>query len=265
MSDDQETGIRLSHPVWRGDISLGLVRVPVRMITITRDHRIHFRKIHRTCRTPIHYQQVCEEGEIVSPDEIVYGYEVARGQYVTLEEEEIEEARPETSETIRLTSFVRNNEVDPHYFQRTYLLVPDEADDAYSLLLEVLDRTDRGAVGKVSMFSREYVVFVHPYEGALVATILHYDDEIQSPRLAPGLADLPKPSEKELEVACGIVEKMTEPFDLSIFEDTYQHRLKELIQAKIEGREAELEEREKTPHVQNLMEALRQTAGALEK
>ncbi|MGC9434946.1 MAG: Ku protein [Methanomicrobiales archaeon] len=264
MTDDEGDEIRLSHPVWRGDISLGLVRVPVRMITITRDHRIHFRKIHRRCGTPIHYRQVCEKGETVPREEIVYGYEVAKGAYITLEEEEIDEARPATSETVRLTSFVRRKEVDPHYFDRTYLLVPDEADDAYALLLAVMEKTDRGAVGKVSMFSREYVVFIHPYEGALVATILHYDDELQSPRLAPGRADLPKPSGKELEIASGIVEKMTEPFDLSIFEDTYRDRLKELIQARIEGREAELEEREQTPSVRNLMEALQQTARALE-
>jgi DNA end-binding protein Ku len=253
----------LQHAVWTGSISLGLVRVPVKMVTMTRDRGIHFRLIHRECGTPIHYRQYCEEGKEVPDEEIVYGYEVARNSYVTLEKAEIREARPETSDTILLESFIRKEEADPHYFLRTYLLIPDGAPDAYALLRTVMKKEGQAAVGRVSMFSREYVILVHVYRDVLAATTLRYPDEILDPARAPALQGLPEPSKKEVELATFILQKMTARFDLTIFEDTYRKRLEQVISARKEGRILTLKRREAVPEKRDLMQALRQTAEAM--
>jgi len=253
----------LQHAVWTGSISLGLVRVPVKMVTMTRDRGIHFRMIHRECGTPIHYKQVCGEGKEVPDEEIVYGFEVARNSYVTLEKQEIRDARPETSDTIQLESFVRKEEADPHYFLRTYLLVPDGAPDAYALLRTVMKKEGQAAVGRVSMFSKEYVILVHVYRDVLAATTMRYADEILDPTKAPALQKLPEPTKKEVELASFIVQKMTAPFDLTTFEDTYRKRLEQVISARKEGRILKLERREAAPEKRDLMQALRQTAEAM--
>ncbi|MDD1644745.1 MAG: Ku protein [Methanomicrobiales archaeon] len=253
----------LQHAVWTGSISLGLVRVPVKMVTMTRDRGIHFRMIHRECGTPIHYRQFCEEGKEVPDEEIVYGYEIGRNSYVTLEKSEIREARPETSDTIRLEAFVRKEEADPHYFLRTYLLIPDGAPDAYALLRAVMKNEGQAAVGRISMFQKEYPILVHVYRNVLAATTLRYADEILDPSKAPALQKLPEPSDKEVELATFILQKMAGQFDLTIFEDAYQKRLEQVISARKEGRILKLEPREAAPEKRDLMQALRQTAEAM--
>jgi len=253
----------LQHAVWTGSISLGLVRVPVKMVTMTHDRGIHFRMIHRECGTPIHYRQFCEEGKEVPDEEIVYGYEVGRNSYVTLEKSEIRDARPETSDTIHLESFVRKEEADPHYFLRTYLLIPDGAPDAYALLRTVMQNEGQAAVGRVSMFQKEYPILVHVYREVLAATTLRYADEILDPAKAPALQKLPEPSKKEVELATFILQKMAGHFDLTIFDDTYRKRLEQVIAARKEGRILKLERREAAPEKKDLMQALRQTAEAM--
>jgi DNA end-binding protein Ku len=261
--ESEEKEISLLRPVWTGSISLGLVNVPVKALPITRDRSIHFRMIHRECGTPIHFKKVCEEGKVVGRDEIVYGYEFTGGEYVLLEKEELEEAKPESGSDISLDSFISYFEVDPHYFLKTYLLVPDESDQAYSLLLEAMAETGRAAVGTVTMHSRERIMLIHPYDQGIVATELRYEDEILSPAKSSSLSDLPKPTKEELKLAQEIIERLTRPFDHSGYTDKYRERLIEIIRAKAEGRVAELEKKEKKPSVENLLVALRQTAEGL--
>ena len=255
--------ISLLRPVWTGSISLGLVNVPVKALPITRDRTIHFRMIHRECGTPIHYRRICEEGKEVDRDEIIYGYEFTRGKYVLLEKDELEGAKPASSSDISLDSFISYFEVDPHYFRKTYLLVPDESDHAYALLLAAMVQTGRAAVGTVTMHARERIMLIHPYEDGIVATELRYEDEILSPAKSPSLSGLPEPAKEELELAQEIIERLTKPFNHSGYTDRYRERLSELIRAKAEGRVAELEKKEKKPSVENLLVALRQTAEGL--
>ncbi|MDT8357620.1 MAG: Ku protein [Methanomicrobiaceae archaeon] len=265
QSGSEEKEISLLRPVWTGSISLGLVNVPVKALPITRDRTIHFRMIHRECGTPIHYKKVCEEGKEVDRDGIVYGYEFTRGEYVILEKEELEEAKPESSNDISLDAFISYLEVDPHYFRKTYLLVPDESDRAYALLLQAMIENGRAAVGTVTMHSRERIMLIHPYEEGIVATELRYEDEILSPAKAPSLSDLPEPAKEELELAQEIIERLTKPFDHSGYTDRYREQLIEIITAKAEGRIVELGKKEKKPSVENLLVALRQTAEGLKE
>jgi DNA end-binding protein Ku len=260
-NEDQGPPLRAS---WSGTLSLGLVNVPVKAIPLIRDRSIHFRMIHEKCETPISFKKVCEQGEEVMDREIVYGYEISRGEYVLLQKEEIDQVKPESSHVVKLDSFIDFYEVDPHFFEKTYLLIPDRSEEAYALLREVMKKRAKGAVGKITMYSREKIVLVHFYQGALVATILRYQDEILDPGIAPQLAGLPTPSEEELRLAGEIVEKLTAPFDLSRYSDLYRERLEEVIRAKQKGEKVTIFKKTREAPARNLMEALRKTAKSLE-
>ncbi len=260
-SEEQAPPLRAS---WSGTLSLGLVNIPVKAIPLIRDRSIHFRMIHKNCETPISYKKFCDRGEEVPDSEIVFGYELSRGEYVLLEKEEIDHAKPESSDVVKLDSFIDFFEVDPHYFERTYLLIPDRANEAYALLREVMKKRGKGAVGKVTMFSREKILLVHFYRGALVATILRYEDEVLDPGIAPQIAGLSAPGKAELQLAGEIVEKLTAPFNLSNYSDQYRERLEEMIRAKQKGETITIVKKKREAPARNLMEALRKTAESLE-
>jgi DNA end-binding protein Ku len=249
---------------WSGTLSLGLVNIPVKAIPLVRDRSIHFRMIHEKCRTPISYKKLCEKGEEVLDSEIIFGFEVTRGEYVLLNKEEINEAKPESSSVIRLDSFIDFLEVDPHYFERTYLLVPDRSEEPYALLREIMKKKKRAAIGLVTMFSRERIVLVHHYHNAVVATTMRYEDEVLDPGISHQIAQLPTPNENELKLAGEIVERLTAPFDLARYHDHYRERLEQLISARQKGEKVRITKRKPVAEAKDLMEALRKTAESLE-
>jgi DNA end-binding protein Ku len=249
---------------WSGVISLGLVNIPIKAIPLIRDQSIHFRMIHEECETPISYKKFCEKGEEVPDSEIVYGYELTRGEYVLLKKQEIDEAKPESSSVIRLDSFIDFLEVDPHYFEKTYLLVPDRSEEPYSLLRETMKKEGKAAIGMVTMFSRERIVLIHHYHNAVVATTMHYEDELVDPGVASQIAQLPAPTKEELILAAEIVERLTAPFDLGKYHDHYRERLEQLITAKQKGEKIRIAPKKPKAEAKNLMEALRKTAESLE-
>ena len=158
---EKESGLDLPRAIWSGSLSIGLVNIPVTMVPLTRDRRIKFRMLHQKCKTPIHYKRYCEEGEEVPLAEIVHGYQLKRDAYVIFDDEELEAAQPESSGVINLDRFVNFFEADPHYFDKTYLLVPDGSESAYSLLRGVMERTGKAAIGKMTMHAKERVALAH--------------------------------------------------------------------------------------------------------
>jgi DNA end-binding protein Ku len=250
----------LGRAIWSGSVTIGLVNIPVKAVPITRDKRIHFRMLHKKCQTPIHYSRVCEEGEAVPEEEIVYGYRLAKGKYILFEKSELKEARPESSDQIELDRFVNFFQVDPHYFDRTYFLKPDGSEKAYSLLRTVMDKTGKAAMGRMTISAKEHIVLVHYYQDAIVATTLRYPDEVITPSLFPELKGLPEPTEKELSLAREIVDKLTGELDLSQYRDGYREMIEALVESKM-GKEVVLHEAKKgKPAPRSLMEALRETA-----
>jgi DNA end-binding protein Ku len=257
---ERPEGEVLGRAVWSGSLSIGLVNIPVKAVPITRDKRIHFRMLHRKCQTPIHYSRVCEEGEDVPADEIVYGYRLAKGKYILFEKSELNDVRPESSDRIELDRFVNFFEADPHYFDRTYLLKPDGSEKAYSLLRAVMEKTGKAAIGRMTISGKEHVVLVHYYQEAIVASTLRYPDEVLDPSQSPELKGLPEPREKELSLAREIVDKLTGELDLSQYHDGYRERIEALVESKM-GKEVVLHEAKKgKPEAKSLMEALRETA-----
>ena len=263
--EEKEAGQKVALPraVWSGSLSIGLVNIPVKMIPLTRDKGIKLRMIHQKCNTPIHYKKFCEEGEEVSQSEIVHGYRLKKDEYVIFDDKEIEAAKPESSDVINLDQFVNFFHADPHYFEKTYLLVPDASEGPYSLLRRVMERTGKAAIGKMTIHSKERVVLVHYYRDAVVATTLRYFDEVLDPVGVEELKDLPSPKEEEMELAREIVDKLSGDLDMSLYKDEYRERVEEMVRAKLSGEVIKIEERAGRPAAKSLMEALKETAESI--
>ena len=248
---------------WSGNIRIGLVNIPVKALLMTRDVRISFRMLHRSCKTAISFKRFCQEGDEVTLADIVYGYPLGKNRYAVLEKKEIEAARPESKNTIALDRFVNFFEIDPHYFEKTYLLLPDRSEEAYSLLRSVMEKTAKAAIGRISLHSRERPVLVHYYRQAVVATTLRYPEEVLDPQSYQAIRDLPEPQEKELELAMEIIKSLSGELDLSSYRDQYKERIETLVKSKMTGT-VEVPEKKKTrPAAKSLMEALRLTAESL--
>lgn len=252
-----------SRAVWSGSLSMGLVNIPVKAMPITIEKKISFRMLHQTCSTPISYKRYCEEGDEVPESEIVYGYKLGRGKYMVFDKKEIASAKPESTKVIALDKFVNFFQADPHYFERTYLLVPDGSETAYVLLRKLLEKTGKAAIGKMTMSSKERIVLIHFYQNAIVATTLRYPDEVIDPSHMPEIRDLQEPGEKEYKLAEEIAERLTGDLDLREYHDGYRERMEALIKSKLKGEVLHLEKRPKKPAAKSLMEALRETADSL--
>ncbi len=252
-----------TRTIWSGNLRIGLVNIPVKAVSMTKDKRISLRMLHRSCKTPISYKRFCQEGDEVSLSDIVYGYPLGRNQYVVLEKKEIDGAKPPSRNVIELDRFVNFFQVDPHYFDITYLLLPDRSEEAYSLLRSVMERTGKAAIGRITIHSRERVVLVHYYREAIVATILRYPDEVLDPGSYAALRELPKPGERELDLALEIVKGLTGDLDFAAYKDEYRERIEALVRSKMEGITVAPEKKKSRPAAENLMEALRMTAESL--
>ena len=254
----------LPRTTWSGSLRIGLVNIPVKALSLIREQRISFRMMHKSCKTPISFKRYCQEGEEVSLADIVYGYPLGNEKYVVLEKKEIDKAKPESRSTIALDRFVSFFEVDPHYFEKTYLLLPDRSEEAYSLLRAVMEKTGKAAIGRITMHSRERPVIVHYYRQAIAATTMRYPDEIRDPSGYSVLKELPEPSEKEMELGFEIVRGLTGELDYSAYEDEYKKRIEALVRSKMEGIVSVPERKKKEkPPAKSLMEALRATADSL--
>jgi DNA end-binding protein Ku len=219
--------------------------------------------LHRSCKTPISFKRICQEGEEVPLADTVYGYPLGKGKYVILEKKEIDSMKPESKNTIALDRFVNFFEVDPHYFEKTYLLLPDRSEDAYSLLRSVMEKSGKAAIGRITMHSRERPVLVHYYRQAIAATTMKYPDEVLDPEGYAVLKELPVPREKELELANEIVKGLSGDLDFDAYKDGYRERIEALVRSKMEGVVVLPEKKKARPAAKSLMEALRMTAESL--
>jgi len=263
LPEEEPPEVAPTRSIWSGNLRIGLVNIPVKAVSITKDKRISFRMLHRSCKTPISYKRFCQEGEEVSLADIVYGYPLGRNKYVVLEKKEIDDAKPASRNVIELDRFVNFFQVDPHYFDRTYLLLPDKSEEAYSLLRSVMEKTGKAAIGRITIHSRERVVLVHDFRKAIVATTLRYPDEVLDPEGNAALRELPEPGEKELELALEIVKGLTGDLNFAAYKDEYRERVEALIRSKMEGIVTTPEKKKARPAAKSLMDALRMTAESL--
>lgn len=251
--------------IWSGSITIGLVNVPVKLYSMIYDKGIHFHFLHSTDGQPLKYVKMCTKDDKIVPwNEVVRGYEVSKNEYITLDKKELDAAKPESDNRIRITKFVDYSSVDPIYFDNTYALLPNKNKEAYALMLRALEGQNKAATGRITLRTKEYPALLHPYKGTLVLTTLRYAYDVVDPQDFEDIHKLKEPEKAELDIAAKIVRDLTGHFDISEFEDTYLKRVEELIAQKVKGEKIHIE---KPPEVEakGLMVALRETLKQLEQ
>jgi DNA end-binding protein Ku len=253
------------RPIWKGAISFGLVTIPVKLYAATEEKDIRFHLIHKEDGGRIEMKRVCSvDGKEVAWDDLVRGYEVAKGEYIVLTPEEIDEAKPESSTTIDIGDFVELTEIDPIYFEKTYYLEPtDIGSKPYSLLRRALEETERIAVARVTIRTKERLATLRPYDGTLALETMFWPDEIRS----TGMLDLPEGKKaqvnsKEMQMARSLIDNLSARFDPTAYRDEYRAALEALIERKMKGEERVARRRKPEPSVVDLMDALRQSVEA---
>ena len=253
---------------WQGQIRLALVSIPVEVYSATKSGaQISFNQIHEPSGKRIRYEKVVEGIGPVDADEIVKGYEVSKGNYVLLEQEEIDAVKIESRKTLELVQFVDAGEIDVFYFEKPYYVVPadDLAEEAFVVLREALKETRKVAIGQLSMRGREYLVSLKPCGKGIVLETLRYEDEVR--RAQSYFKDIPatKPDKDMLDLAKTLIEQKTAVFDPGAFEDRYIEALEKLIakKAKSKGKKKILEDVEEPAsrgsNVIDLMAALKKS------
>lgn len=244
---------------------MGLVNVPVRLYTMIRDQSFSFRFVREDDACPLKYQRVCTlDGEVVDWDDVARGVEIRKGEYVVFTDEELQTLRPESNKKITIDKFVKMESVDRIYFDKSYILAPDESEDAYSLLLEAFKDKGMAGVGKFTLRTKEYPVLIHVYKDALILTTLRYSNEVVDPTTMEQLQDLEEPSKDELNLALRIIESLAGEFDITEYHDTFRKEVQKLVEKKMKGETIVVEEPEKE-EVRELMQALQETLSQLQE
>ncbi|MGN2365649.1 Ku protein [Streptomyces luridiscabiei] len=249
----------MPRPLWAGAISFGLVTIPVKIVSATEDHDVHFHRVHLADMGRVRTRRVCElDGEVVSQDEIGKGYEVSRDETVAVTDEELEQMPLPTAKAIEIVAFVDAGSIDPVRISDSYYLAVDGqvAVKPYTLLRKALERSSKVAVAKFAWHGRERLGLLRIREGAIVLHSMKWPDEVRDPQeLAPKVVEV---GEEEIEQALQLADRMTIN-DLSGFRDEYRQALEDIIAAKADGKPlpspAEGEEK-KAGEVVDLMAAL---------
>ena len=254
---------------WQGQIRLALVSIPVQVFSATKSAaRISFNQIHKPTGKRIRYEKVVPGVGAVEPEDIVKGYEVEKGKYVILTEDEIEDVKLEAKRTIDLIQFVDAEEIDALYFEKPYFVSPEDDEtsaEAYVVLRDALRETGKIGIGHIVARGHSNLVALKPYHKGLMIETLRYADEVQKPDAFYAEVPDSKPDQELLSLAEELISRKTKPFDPKAFKDPYEAALRELIDAKIEDRPLEsVEEPQIGAKVIDLMEALKKSIGGKE-
>lgn len=244
--------------LWSGAISFGLVNIPVKMYAATERQNLKFNYLHSKCHTPIRYQKVCPTCQTeVTQEEIVRGFEYAKGQYVVLTEEDFAGVAVEATKTIDIINFVNLTEIDPIYFDKTYYLEAVKPGiKAYQLLQRAMAATGKIALAKVVIRSKQVLAAVRLYQDIMALETMFYPAEIRSPQELFPDSEV-ELSGREMDMAVALIESQSVSFEPVKYENDYQKALVELIDAKIAGNEGIVAQ--KTPvkgEIVDLMAAL---------
>ena len=252
--------------IWNGSLSFGLVTIPVGLAVAQQRQDVSFRTLHRECGTPIKQKRWCPLHEReVEADELVKGWEFAKGQYVVVEEGDLEAVELRRSRSVELLRFVPLAEVDPLYFDRAYYLAPGAdpvARRPYALLLRALEETGMAAVGKFVLWGKENLCLVRPLDGALALETPYYPEDIRSKaEIVEAIGEI-EVKGAELTMATQLVESLAGAFDPADYRNEYRDELRAMLQRKLEGEEIVTPEPAPEAPVIDQMEALKQSNAA---
>jgi len=254
----------MARSLWTGTISFGLVSVPVRMFSATQSKELRFHFLDKHDLQPIGYDKVRRDtGEHVDNDDIVRGFEVEKGRFVPLEDEDLDRLDVELTKTIDICDFVDLEEIDPIYFRKAYYLEPQEgAEKPYRLLVRALEETGKVAIAKVVIRNKQHLAALRPSDGTLVLETMYYADEVRHPERVNGKEQLRKP---EVEMAKSLVENLSAEFDPEKYDDTYRKELLALLRAKEAGKPLPEPDEDEGGEVVDLMAALRESVEKTQK
>ena len=255
-----------ARPTWKGYLKISLVNIPIKVFPATdAAATLSFNQLHGECQTRIQQKRWCPKCEREVPNsDIVKGFEFEKGRYVVIDEEDLEKVRVESTRVISLEKFTDDTAIDPIYLERPYYLAPDGpvARDAFAVIREGMK--GMAGIGKVALYGREYLVKVQPREKGLVMYTLRHANEIRSMDAIDELSDIPATVKAdEVKLAKQVMGTFEGELDFDSYRDDYQVGLREIIDAKIEGREIVAPEVEAPPKVVNLMEALRKSLDSI--
>jgi DNA end-binding protein Ku len=248
----------MPRSIWNGTITFGLVAVPIKVFSATESKTVHFREVHAKDGSRIEHRRICsKDGKEVDYDDVVKGYEVSRGKWVELTDDEIAAAAGSRSRRLDIDHFVPVDEIDPDYYERTYYLgTQDKGKDAYALLHAGLEKAGRAGVGRWIFHNRERTVVLRALGDALAIHTMRFADEL----VDPGEYELGrvrrKPSEREIKMAASLVDGLHAEFDPSEYEDSYREDVLALVERKAQGKNIEPPEDVETESADDLLAAL---------
>ena len=248
----------MPRSIWNGAVALGLVTVPVKVFSATEDKTVHFREVHAKDGSRIEHRRICpNDGAEVDYDHIVKGFEVRKGEWVELTDDEIAAAAGAQTRLLEVDHFVPAGEIDPVFYERTYYLgAGDDGDEAYALLQAALERSERAGVGRWVFHNRERTVMIRPLDGVLALHTMRFAADLTD----PGGLKLPrvnrKPAKKEIDMAGKLVQGLHTDFDPADYKDEYRRAVQRLIKKKASGKEIEPPEEPEEEASDDLMAAL---------
>src|SRR5436305_8816052 len=249
--------------IWNGSISFGLVNIPIGLALATQRNDVAFRTLHRECGTPIKQKRWCPFHEReVEPEELVKGWEVAKGEFVLVEEADLESVALQRSQSIDILRFVRLADVDPVFFDRTYYLAPASTAAQrrpYVLLLRAMQESGMAAVGKFVLWGKENLCLIRPQGDTLAMETLFFADDVRSKSEIEEAVEATEIKKAELALAGQVIESLVGEWDAAEFENEYRRDLKAMLEAKLAGQEITRPEPTPETPVVDLMEALRRS------
>ena len=255
--------------IWNGSINFGLVNIPIGLAVAQQRKDVSFRTLHRECGTPIKQKRWCPFHERdVEADELVKGWEFAKGQFVMVEESDLEAVALTRSQSIDIDRFVDLDQVDPIYFDRAYYLSPADSDAQrrpYVLLLRAMQEANVAAIGKFVLWGKENLCLIRPLGESLALEPLYYAEAIRAREEIDQAVAETDVQEAELEMARQLVASLVGEFEPEEFENEYRGALKAMLEAKLAGEEIVAPEQPAPAPVVDLMEALKESVAQARK
>jgi DNA end-binding protein Ku len=255
--------------IWNGSLNFGLVNIPIGLAVAQQRKDVSFRTLHRECRTPIKQKRWCPHHERdVEADELVKGWEFSKGQFVVVEDSDLEAVALQRSQSIDIAKFVPIEAVDPIYFDRTYYLAPASAAAQrrpYVLLLKAMQEADVGAIGSFVLWGKENLCLIRVLGDSLALETLFFAEDVRSRAEIDEAVSETDVKGPELEMARQLVESLVGEFDPGEFENQYRRELRAMLEAKLAGEEITRPEPVAPAPVIDLMDALKQSVAAAQK
>jgi DNA end-binding protein Ku len=255
----------MARSMWKGSIAFGLVNIPVELYSATRDHRPKFRMLHAKDEAPVKYERVCQrEGKPVAWEDLVKGYEYAKGQFVVITKDDFKTAALEKTKTIDILDFVDPGEIDERYFETPYYLLPGKgADRSYALLREAIRESGKIGIAKMILREAQHLAAVEAIGDALVLTMMRFADELAE----LGDFSFPKKGEirpAELKMALQLIDNLVAKWDPEKYTDEYKENLLRVINAKLKGKKPKLIDEDTSPKQAEVVDLMARLRASLE-